>query len=280
MRNVRRRPLNPSDFPTFGSDLESRRVQCLSCTDRYFAKDAGTCRDCYDEASETEQELKREINDLKAKLGFLQVWSSSDSSSSSTHLYPERSSFCFTDVVLVAASEVYPIPIYAHKAVLVSRSPVFRAMLKNEMAESLSGTIKISDVSHNVLEVFVNYLYTANAELDEQMACDLLIMAEKYEVKHMKDSCENFILSRLNWDNSLSSLVFAHQHNAKGLFDAALLVIVDNIDKLNKKDEYMELVEKEPMLVVEIFEAYLSNQKNTAQSKSGLQLIMTNLIFV
>lgn len=244
-------------------------LQCLSCTDHYEVKDAGTCRDCYDEASETEDELKREIDDLKAKLGFLQLLAPFDPSSSSSSIHPHqpRPSFSFADVVLVAASEVNPVPVYAHKAVLVSRSPVFRAMLKNEMEESLSGTIKISDVSYNVLEVFVNYLYTAEAELDEQMACDLLVMAEKYEVKHMKEYCEKFMISRLTWDNSISCLVFAHQQHAKRLFDAALLIIVDNINKIHKNDEYMDLAKKEPNLVLEIFVACLSKQKNTAQSK-------------
>ncbi|KHG29006.1 hypothetical protein F383_35845 [Gossypium arboreum] len=68
----------------------------------------------------------------------------------------------------------------------VNHSPVFKAMLENEMEESKSGTIKISDVSYDALRAFVNYLYTAESWLDEQMACDLLVLTEKYQVKHLK----------------------------------------------------------------------------------------------
>lgn len=143
-------------------------------------------------------------------------------------------------------------------------------MLENEMEESLSGTVKISDVSYDALRAFVNFLYTAEACLDEQMACDLLVLGEKYQVKHLKTYCEKFMVSKLNWENALLSFAFAHQHNAKNLADSALSLIMDNMDKLRKREEYAELVDKDPRLVVEIFEAYLSKQVNTAAHKDSL----------
>ena len=149
----------------------------------------------------------------------------------------------------------------------MSRSPVFKAMLENEMEESRSGTIKISDVSFDALRAFVNYLYTAEACLDEQMAYELLVLAEKYEVKHLKANCEKFLISKLNWDNSILNYTFSHRHNGKHMIDAALAVIIENMNKLTKREEYMELVETDPRLVVEIFEAYMSKQVNTAASK-------------
>ncbi|KAL7176321.1 hypothetical protein ACSBR2_029796 [Camellia fascicularis] len=262
MRRHRRRPSSE-----FGSDSEADEaagtMKCVSCRDEYEPRDAGTCRECYEEASETEEELKREIEDLKSKVSFLRFWTPFDH-------YHHRSTPCFSDIVLVASDDdsgkpaSNPVPVSAHKAVLASRSPVFRAMLENEMEESLSGTIKISDVSYDALRAFVNYLYTADACLDEQMACDLLVLAEKYQVKHLKTYCEKFMVSKLNWESALVNYAFAHQHNAKNLLDAALSLIMDNMDKLSKREEYMELVEKDPRIVVEIYEAYLSKQVNTA----------------
>ncbi|GAB4844119.1 hypothetical protein Ancab_037426 [Ancistrocladus abbreviatus] len=236
-------------------------LRCLSCKEEYGAADAGTCKECYEEASETEEELKREIEDLKSKVAFLRL----------PHPLRSSPSPSFTDVVLVASddflSNLAAVP--AHKAVVASRSPVFKAMLESEMEESLSGTIKISDVSYEALRAFVNYLYSAEACLDEQMACDLLVLADKYQVKHLKSHCEKFLVSKLNWDTSVTSFAFAHQHNAGLLLDAALSIITDNMDKLTKTEEYSQLLHKDPRLVVEIFEAYLSKQVNTA-AKSDL----------
>ncbi|MQL86004.1 hypothetical protein Taro_018509 [Colocasia esculenta] len=232
---------------------------CHSCREEYEEEDAGTCKECYEEASETEEELKREIEDLKAKVAFLRLCSPVD---------PSPSSPTTTDVVLHAASpagectSVPPIP--AHRAVLMSRSPVFKAMLENEMEESRSGMIKITDVTYNVLRSFVHYLYTAEVLLDEQMACDLLILAEKYQVKHLKAFCEKFMISKINNDNAIVSFAFAHRHNAQHLLEAALSLLLDNMSTLTAREEYKELVEKDPRLVVEIFEAYLRRQVNIA----------------
>ncbi|PIN16482.1 hypothetical protein CDL12_10863 [Handroanthus impetiginosus] len=247
------------------------KMKCLSCKEEYGDREAGTCRECYEEAGETEEELKREIDELKSKVNFLRLLCSGP------NFVTRPNTLSFSDVVLVAscppdsASLQCSSPsIPAHRAVLISRSPVFRAMLENEMEESLSGTIKISDVSYDALRTFVNYLYTAEASLDEHMACDLLVLAEKYQVKHLKTYCEKYLMSRLNWENSLPYYAFAHQHGAKSLLDAALSLIMDNMDKLSKREEYMELVEKDPRVVVEIYEAYLSKQVNTAASKDSV----------
>ncbi|MBA0775765.1 hypothetical protein Gotri_010875 [Gossypium trilobum] len=250
------------------SDTDAETMKCISCKEEYGSRDAGTCKECYEEASETEEELKREIEDLKAKVAFLRFWSPLDHAHRGSTSTPGP---FFSDVVLIASDDgspgFPPVLVPANKAVLVNRSPVFKAMLENEMEESRSGTIKVSDVSYDALRAFVNYLYTAEACLDEQMACDLLVLAEKYQVKHLKGYCEKFLVSKLNWDNSLMSYAFAHQHNAKLVLDAALCLITDNMDKLTKREEYIELVEKDPRLVVEIYEAYLSKQVNTAAHK-------------
>lgn len=76
-------------------------------------------------------------------------------------------------------------------------------------------------------------------------------------------------MSNLNWDNSLSTYTFAHQHNAKQIINLALTLITGNMDKLTTREEYVELVEKDPRLVVEIYEAYLSKQVNTAAQKDS-----------
>lgn len=153
----------------------------------------------------------------------------------------------------------------------MSRSPVFRAMLGGEMEESRSGVIKIEDVSYNVLCSFVQYMYTADTLLNEQLACELLILAEKYQVKHLKFFCERFMTSRISNDNAVTNFAFAHRYNSKNLLESSLALILDNISTLTQREDYKDLVEKDPRLVVEIYEAYLSRQVNTAASVKELQ---------
>lgn len=100
------------------SEIEPGMMVCVSCQEKCFVGDAGTCKECYEEANETKEELKRDIEDIKSKVAFLSFGSPSDPA----HLH--GNSFTppgFSDVVLVAfedGSASMPVP--AHKAVLVS----------------------------------------------------------------------------------------------------------------------------------------------------------------
>ena len=89
-------------------------MQCLSCEEFYGPGDAGTCKECYKEANETKEELKTEIDALKAKVAFLSLSSPIDKHNPSD-----------TDVIFVPCDESSDLPsltIPAHKVVLVSIS--------------------------------------------------------------------------------------------------------------------------------------------------------------
>ncbi|XP_065859019.1 BTB/POZ domain-containing protein At4g08455-like [Euphorbia lathyris] len=233
------------------TESESEKIRwCISCKEEYITTDIGMCNECYHEASETKEELERGIEDLKAKLAFLRLCSPLD----------------HTDVVLIASSNS-TIPIPAHKAVLVNRSPVFKSILEKENENTITpeATIKIDDVSYATLRAFVNYLYTAETCFDDQLAFDVLVLVEKYEVKHLKTECEKFLVSKLNWDNSVISYAFRHKYNAKHLVEVALALILENMDKLTDREEYIELFERDPCLAVEIYEAYFVKCIKTGQ---------------
>ncbi|XP_018728723.2 BTB/POZ domain-containing protein At4g08455 isoform X1 [Eucalyptus grandis] len=248
---------------------QMRRPCKECCKDECVTLDSSsTCEECHEKAKQTKEKLKREIENLKAEVAFLSFWSPADRHHH--HLSGGSYGPGFTDVVLVAAKDgptgdpSTPVP--AHRAILAGRSAVFKALLENETEESRNGTIKISDVSYNALRLFVGYLYVETC-LDEQMACELLVLAEKYQVECLKAYCEKFLVSKLNWDNSLMCYAFAHQHNANRLLGAALSLIMDNLDGLRHHQEYLELVEKDPCLVVELYEAILAKQKKNAAPK-------------
>ncbi|MCO5557442.1 hypothetical protein L7F22_011006 [Adiantum nelumboides] len=231
-------------------------IICVSCKEVYCPlRGGGTCHECYEEASEAEAALKKEIEELNARITFLRTWAA------------EAMSDQFSDLILESSDGS---KIRAHRAILVSRSSVFKAMLESEMEESRSGIIKITDFSYEVLRFFVHYLYTAEIypESLEECAFDLLALAEKYNVKHLKAVCERFMTSKVNSDNALFSFEYACQHGARTLKEAALSTILDNIEELPHKIEYHELVDRDAKLVVEIYEAFLAKKCSLKQSRA------------
>ncbi|XP_039170655.1 BTB/POZ domain-containing protein At4g08455-like [Eucalyptus grandis] len=213
-----------------------------------LTQDAWFCQACYDKFSTHAQGLKRKIDDLEAKNLFLSSWNGTNNNPPSG----------FSDIVLVAIDGpegVPSTPVSAHRVILASRSEVFKVMLESEMQESQKGVVNISNTSPDVLQAFVKFLYTAEVCLDEQNAWELLPLADKYQVMSLKAHCENFLVSKLNWENSIGSYSFAHQHNAKILLQAALSIIVENRNDYRVHPKYLAIVEEEPKLAIEIYEA-------------------------
>ncbi|KAH7447102.1 hypothetical protein KP509_01G091000 [Ceratopteris richardii] len=245
--NRRRQPIH---MQASQGSQSNRAFTCLSCKERYSPSRVGTCRECYDEASEAEEALKKEIEELHARIAFLKTW------------VPEAMDDC-ADVVLECIDGS---KIRAHRAVLISRSTVFKAMLESKAEEGRTNNIKITDFTYGTLRLFVHYLYTAEiySESLEECAVDLLALAEKYNVKQLKALCERHMISKLNFGNALSNFEYASLHGAKNLKQAALSTILENMQELIGKAEYNELVNRDAKLVVEIFESYLAKQMGKA----------------
>ncbi|KAI5084094.1 hypothetical protein GOP47_0000263 [Adiantum capillus-veneris] len=77
---------------------------CVSCKELYCPLRGGdTCHECYEEASEAEAALKKEIEELNARIAFLRTWA------------PEAMSEQFSDLVLESSDGS---KIRAHRAIL------------------------------------------------------------------------------------------------------------------------------------------------------------------
>ncbi|KAK7301985.1 hypothetical protein RJT34_12862 [Clitoria ternatea] len=229
-------------------------VKCLSCEEECDLENSGTCKECYKKGKEELKRITKELEEMKSKNEELES-KTSFLSLCSPVLNP--SLFFSTELLLLVPvddSSASPIP--AHKNILVARSPVFKAMFESDMLESRTGTIKIMDVSCEVLRAFVNFLYTAEACLNDQMACSLLALGEKYQVKHLKAYCQKFLISKLNWDKSLELFTFASKYNCKQLRGASMEVIMSNMPNFTKNDYYEVMAENDYMLIVEIYEKY------------------------
>ena len=81
----------------------------------------------------------------------------------------------YADVELVAMDGQ---KIRAHKALLTARSSVFAAMFENNMRESVENQVKITDISFEVLEKLMRFIYGAVQEL-QLNDLELLVAADK-----------------------------------------------------------------------------------------------------
>ncbi|OWF49319.1 BTB/POZ domain-containing protein 6 [Mizuhopecten yessoensis] len=111
-----------------------------------------------------------------------------------------------SDVAFLVGEDQKKIP--AHKLILISRSPVFYAMLEGPMAEK--GEITIPDITEDVFQLFLRYLYTDTIDLTEMNVVPVLNAARKYCVDILVSNCEVFLTKSLSAENACLFLEHAH----------------------------------------------------------------------
>ncbi|XP_065203295.1 speckle-type POZ protein-like [Planococcus citri] len=94
----------------------------------------------------------------------------------------------FSDVIIDVGGKKYP----AHKAILAARCPVFKAMFKNDSSKNEQNcVIEIKDIDENIFQEVLRYIYTGKVENLSDIALELMIVAQKYDLGPLKKACLN-----------------------------------------------------------------------------------------
>ena len=103
--------------------------------------------------------------------------------------------FLITDVTLVGSDG----SVGAKMELLKVRSSVFRTMFGNEANEEYqTKVVNIPDFTKAALEAFVHFLATGQMKAPKDNACDLLLLAEKYDVQSLKSKARAVSVGQYN----------------------------------------------------------------------------------
>ncbi|ODM86868.1 Speckle-type POZ protein, partial [Orchesella cincta] len=100
-----------------------------------------------------------------------------------------------TDVAIVCSQTNFKV----HKSILSARSPVFAAMFNSDMVESRSNFVQIEDFEDDVVKGMLEHLYTGKTDSMDELAPELLRIAEKYDLGGLKADCVYKLGNKLNW---------------------------------------------------------------------------------
>ncbi|CAL4933462.1 unnamed protein product [Urochloa decumbens] len=148
----------------------------------------------------------------------------------------------------------------AHRLVLSTRSPVFKAQLYGPMKErNTSKAIHINDMEADVFDALLSFMYTDNLpEMKEQdesaMAQHLLVAADRYNLERLKLICEDKLCKHIDTDSAATILALAEQHNCHGLKDAcyAFLSSSSNLGAVMETDGFEHLTISCPRVLKEL----------------------------
>lgn len=165
-----------------------------------------------------------------------------------------------TDIRINVADKLSDGSIGAHRAVLATRSPVFRSMFSHDLKEKELSIIDISDMSFAACQAFLNYIY-GNFRSDEFLIhrVALLRAADKYDISDLKEVCEESLADDIDTSNVLERLQVAHLHHLPKLKSSCLRYLV-KFGKIYEITEdinvFMQNADRE--LMVEVFKEVLA----------------------
>ena len=86
---------------------------------------------------------------------------------------------------------------------------------------------------------------------------DLLILAERYNVRPLTAVCVEYLEENLSVENALGVLVSANLTDKEALFDVASQFVWENRGNLAITDDWNELSENDPILINKIMKTML-----------------------
>ncbi|CAL5081012.1 unnamed protein product [Urochloa decumbens] len=147
----------------------------------------------------------------------------------------------------------------AHRLVLAARSPVFKAALYGEMAESKASTIvDIGDMRAPTFRSMLDYMYhgtlPAAAATPEMEFQHLYVAADRYGLDTLKEMCEEVMCASVSVSTVLSNLVFAEERMCKKLKPSCLdfLAVRENFVEVAVTGEYVDMMKESPGLLAEV----------------------------
>ncbi|KAI1288373.1 putative protein5 [Halotydeus destructor] len=112
----------------------------------------------------------------------------------------------------------------AHKVILCLRSDVFRNMFENEFSSNTQ--IDMKDISKRVLADFVHFLTTDTVSNIREHVHDLLSLSEKYNIRKLKEVCEDFASNQVNEKNQVRQM--PRQSSTSQLIERRIFDMVNN----------------------------------------------------
>ena len=142
------------------------------------------------------------------------------------------------DITLQAGAETF----CAHKVVLASASPYFKAMFcTSGMRESDMIHIPLQGVKPDILSTLIEFAYTSEIHVSEMNVCYLLPAATMFQMSHIVEACSTFLEHQLDASNCIGIADFALAHGCHDLYSKARDYVYQNFGKVAEHEEFKQL---------------------------------------
>ena len=162
------------------------------------------------------------------------------------------------DVTFVIGEMEFP----ANKLILIARSPVFAKMFQQHPNEASQDRIIVDDIDPDIFQALLHFMYTDQVYLNSDNSASILAAAGRFSLELLVAKCENFLVENLTRKNCCEILLLAHHHKSNHLKTSAVKYIRENVSHVMETQEWKQLEESCPQLVIETLKTLLFFEKN------------------
>ncbi|KAI6211858.1 hypothetical protein M3Y96_00478800 [Aphelenchoides besseyi] len=133
------------------------------------------------------------------------------------------------------------------RAIVSGSSPIFRAMFDKKIKEQTSGVVRIDDFEVAMVEKMLIYIYENKVDNLNDIAAELLPVADYYQIDSLVKICVDSIVTNLTTKNVLSVLQLAFDRpHLKELRVHALKFTYANYNEIRQLDGFEEFFDSQP----------------------------------
>uniref|UniRef100_A0A8C6UTI2 Kelch-like family member 41a n=1 Tax=Neogobius melanostomus TaxID=47308 RepID=A0A8C6UTI2_9GOBI len=138
-----------------------------------------------------------------------------------------------------------------HRLILAACSPYFRELYFSEDGgESEEKETVLENLDPNIMENIVNYMYSAEIDINENNVQDILVVANRFQIPSVFTVCINFLQKQVSQRNCLAVYRLGLMLSCPRLAVAARDYIAERFELLSKEAEFLELAPHELFAII------------------------------
>jgi speckle-type POZ protein len=139
-----------------------------------------------------------------------------------------------------------------HKVVLGARSKVLERMFVGRMKENLTNVLTIDNFDEETVVEIIHYMYTGKVRRLRELAQDLFRAAHLYEIRGLKERCEEHLCGNLRVEDVAQLLVLADLMEASRLKKATQDFISEYTEEVHETEDWKKMEKDFPHLITEM----------------------------
>ncbi|KAF7709680.1 kelch-like protein 41a [Silurus meridionalis] len=152
----------------------------------------------------------------------------------------------FVDCVLKVGDRSLP----CHKLIMAACSPYFREIFFSEEKSSPGKEVVLEKVDPAIMDMIVNYLYSAEIDISDENVQDVLAVANEFQIPSVFTVCVNYLQKNLTLGNCLAIYRMGLVTNCPRLAMAARDYIAERFEILSTEQDFLDFIPPELFAII------------------------------